>query len=398
MTNLYVSLRCGKINQSTETAMHNHNMRVSETKKENNVDYSRSHLNKLIMGRSDTVKAVNERIEEIVPRKVRADANRILEFVISASPEYFYDFEKLNITRKQWDSLTPVNDKNYHNKVKKVFETLDQKKLDQFTEKVKEFCKQEFGENLINCVLHLDEKTPHFHIAITPIVKNSLTAKKYFTPITAKGWQDKIGDLCAPLGLLRGEENDKKHESLKDNRLKQAVKNGYRKGYKAGYKKALANSDRFANKVENFMRPGQLEANQVEIENLKKNEIKLKETLKEAQQDRYRVIDKNRNLQRELRKYEPIEKLKPSVLEPQKATKEALSTIKPQTTAPIIVTPSSDSVAGAEASLNEALSNLKNAELKHGINSPQAINARVAVQRAKEALNRANEARSKPKI
>src|SRR5690606_7036913 len=119
-----------------------------------------------------------ERIEGKIPRKVREDANRVLEFVISASPEYFYDFDKLNITREQWDSLTPTNDPKYHEKVRLVFQTLNIERLNQFTEQVKEFCQIEFGENLINCVLHLDEKTPHFHIAVTPIMGTVIPPQK----------------------------------------------------------------------------------------------------------------------------------------------------------------------------------------------------------------------------
>lgn len=228
---MYVSLRCGKVKQSAETALHNHNMRASETKKESNVDYDRSHLNKIILGKKNTVKAVNERVDNKVKRKVKADANRVLEFVFSASPEYFYDFEKLGLTRETWDNLTPDYDKDYHQKIKKAFNTLDQKKLDDFTSSVKEFCQQEFGDNLINLVLHMDEKTPHFHCVVTPIIDDRLTSKEYFTPTKAKQWQTSFAKKCEHLGLHRGESNENKHQTIKEGRIKSAEKRAYNHAY-----------------------------------------------------------------------------------------------------------------------------------------------------------------------
>lgn len=397
---LYVSLRCGKIKQSAETAMHNHNMRASQTKQESNVDYSRTRLNRLILGRGDTVKAVNERITEKVPRKVREDASRVLEFVISASPEYFYDFDKLNITREQWDSLTPTNDPKYHEKVRHVFQTLNQERLNQFTEQVKEFCRIEFGDNLINCVLHLDEKTPHFHIAVTPIMGTSLTAKKYFTPGRARVWQDRLGRMCEPLGLSRGQPSDKQHQTLQEHRFKKAEGRGYRKGYRKGQEvgksQALADSNRFSNKVQNFFKAGKINEQKQKIEALTKEVGKLQNQLQEAREDRRRTISINQELRRQIKKCQPAPKPEP----------------KPENTQPVEKAPQgekykpahslsepvyTDSVAGAEMALNQALSNLRRVELLHGLNSPQAVMARVKVNRAIEALNRAKEAGAKPK-
>jgi len=397
---LYVSLRCGKIKQSAETAMHNHNMRASQTKQESNVDYSRTRLNRLILGRVDTVKAVNERITEKVPRKVREDASRVLEFVISASPEYFYDFDKLNITREQWDSLTPTNDPKYHEKVRHVFQTLNQERLNQFTEQVKEFCRVEFGDNLINCVLHLDEKTPHFHIAVTPIMGTSLTAKKYFTPGRARVWQDRLGRMCEPLGLSRGQPSDKQHQTLQEHRFKKAegrgYRQGYRKGQKAGKSQALADSNRFSNKVQNFFKAGKINEQEQEIGALKKEVGKLQSQLQEAREDRRRTISINQELRRQIKKCQPAPRPEPKPENTQPIT-EAPQTEKYKPALSLSEPAYTNSVAGAEMALNQALSNLRRVELLHGLNSPQAVMARVKVNRAIEALNRAKEAGAKPK-
>ena len=103
-------LRVEKINQGTETAAHNHNLRASKTKKESNVDYSKSHLNKIILGSRNTVATINEKVEQRTnTKKLRDDANRAVEFVLSASPEHFYDFEKVGMTREEWNDLIPSN-------------------------------------------------------------------------------------------------------------------------------------------------------------------------------------------------------------------------------------------------------------------------------------------------
>lgn len=397
---LYVSLRCGKIKQSAETAMHNHNMRASQTKEEKNIDYSRTRLNRLILGRVDTLKAVNERIRQKVPRKVREDASRVLEFVISASPEYFYDFEKLNITREQWDSLTPTKDPKYHEKVRLVFQTLNKEKLSQFTEQVKEFCQIEFGDNLINCVLHLDEKTPHFHIAVTPIMGSSLTAKKYFTPARARVWQDRLGRMCEPLGLSRGEPSDKCHQTLSEHRLKKAEGRGYRQGYRkgkeAGKNQALADSNRFSNKVQNFFKAGKIQEQEQEIATLNKRIDDLKNKLSEAVQDRRRTIGINNELRRQIKKCQPAPKPAPQPVNSSNVTEPPREQSKPfiPITEPVNV----DSVGGAETALNQAISDLRRAELLHGLNSPQAVMARIKVNRAIEALNRVKEAGAKRKL
>ena len=50
MMEAFAIIRKQKIDQGTETAAHNHNLRASKTKKkENNVDYSKSHLNEILL-------------------------------------------------------------------------------------------------------------------------------------------------------------------------------------------------------------------------------------------------------------------------------------------------------------------------------------------------------------
>lgn len=225
-------LRIEKIKQSTETAAHNHNLRASNTKKEPNVDYSKSHLNRIILGNRNTVATINEKVEQRTnKKKLRDDANRAVEFVLSASPEHFYDFEKCNMTREEWDNLIPSNFKDnmqaYWKRVNEVKSTLKHDETKKWLADAKEWMQKEFGENVINAVVHFDEKTPHIHLMVVPMVKGKLTAKDFFTPDNAKKWQT---SYALATGLKRGVASEKKHEALKDAEVNKAKQEARKEG------------------------------------------------------------------------------------------------------------------------------------------------------------------------
>ena len=228
----FAVLRVEKINQGTETAAHNHNLRASNTKKEPNVDYSKSHLNRILLGSRNTVATINEKVEQRTnKKKLRDDANRAVEFVLSASPEHFYDFEKCNMTREEWDNLIPSNFKDnmqaYWKRVNEVKSTLKHDETKKWLENSKEWMQKEFGENVINAVVHFDEKTPHIHLLCVPMVKGKLTAKDFFTPDNAKKWQT---SYALATGLKRGVASEKKHEALKDAEINKAKQEARKEG------------------------------------------------------------------------------------------------------------------------------------------------------------------------
>ncbi len=225
-------LRIEKIKQSTETAAHNHNLRASNTKKEPNVDYSKSHLNRIILGNRNTVATINEKVEQRTnKKKLRDDANRAIEFVLSASPEHFYNFEKVGMTREEWDNLIPANFKGnmqaYWKRVDEVKSTLKHDETKKWLADAKEWMQKEFGENVINAVVHFDEKTPHIHLMVVPMVKGKLTAKDFFTPDNAKKWQT---SYALATGLKRGVASEKKHEALKDAEVNKAKQEARKEG------------------------------------------------------------------------------------------------------------------------------------------------------------------------
>lgn len=228
----FAVLRVEKINQGTETAAHNHNLRASNTKKEPNVDYSKSHLNRIILGNRNTVATINEKVEQRTnKKKLRDDANRAVEFVLSASPEHFYDFEKCNMTREEWDNLIPANFKDnmqaYWKRVNEVKSTLKHDETKKWLTDAKDWMQKEFGENVINAVVHFDEKTPHIHLLCVPMVKGKLTAKDFFTPDNAKKWQT---SYALATGLKRGVASEKKHEALKDAEVNKAKQEARKEG------------------------------------------------------------------------------------------------------------------------------------------------------------------------
>ncbi|MEG1136883.1 MAG: MobV family relaxase [Anaerovoracaceae bacterium] len=233
----FAILRAEKISQEKETAVHNHNLRASSTKKENNIDYKKSHLNKLILGDSHTVKKINEKIDALgQKKKMRSNINRAVELVLSASPEHFYDFEKSGMTREEWDKLIPANFEGrmdqYWSRLNEVKSHLKIDNLKQWLEDSKNWVVQEFGDNIVNVIAHFDEKTPHLHMVCTPIVNGRLSARDFYTPEKARHWQ---ASYALATGLKKGISSDKKHEDLKSKNFEAGKLEGYDLGRIEGY-------------------------------------------------------------------------------------------------------------------------------------------------------------------
>lgn len=118
------------------------------------LDPSRSHLN-ITIGAADRpalFKAIKERIATTT-RKPRPDANRIIENVFTASPEYFQGM--------------PYEDQKAY-----LLHCV-------------EFSKAVYGaENIVGAYLHFDEKTPHVHVLAVPIETSTRTTKTTSRQIT----------------------------------------------------------------------------------------------------------------------------------------------------------------------------------------------------------------------
>ena len=166
-----------------------HHLR-EEPAKVKGLDPSRTHLN-ITIGAPDRralFKAVKARIATAT-RKPRPDANRVVELVATASPEFF-------------------TNKSYEEQKAYLLECVD-------------FAKEQFGaENVVGAYLHFDERTPHAHILCVPLETSIRTTKKMAREITTLNasyymggnermvkWQDDFVQFVQAKGhdLKRGE-------------------------------------------------------------------------------------------------------------------------------------------------------------------------------------------------
>lgn len=219
----YAVLRCDKVKGAGVATVHNHNQRKYENENAENVDFSRTHLNNLVLGSGNTHEQIKLNLLQLESKKaIRKDANVILEFVFSASPEFFYK----NLDKEEFDKMTMKANKLELQQI--FFNQLDKEKLELFKKSVCEFIdsKPEFKNNVVNLTMHLDEKTPHLHLELTPIIENRLTAKKFFTPSNARSWQDDFHKclMANNLELERGKEfSPAVHQTLAEYRSNELV-------------------------------------------------------------------------------------------------------------------------------------------------------------------------------
>ena len=150
----YVILRTDKYKtRDTIAGLVGHHLRIPGSKLDN-VDLSRSHLN-VVIGAHDRAsfnKAVRDRMATCT-RKPRPDANKVVEMMLGASPEFF-------------------EGKSYEEQKAYLYDCLD-------------FAKQFFGEaNIVGAYMHFDEKTPHLSVLAVPIETSMRKTKKMEREVT----------------------------------------------------------------------------------------------------------------------------------------------------------------------------------------------------------------------
>lgn len=190
----------GKIHSHTKGVAAAHNHRLSTTPQPN-INSALTHLNRYSAkdGASSMVDKINARL----PDKRRKDAVEAIELIMSASPAFFdaieTDREKLNGHPKfrQW-----------------VKDTID-------------WVKKEFGQNVVDISLHMDEKTPHLHVVTMPLVDGRLCAKEVMSRANLIRRHDDYAAAMGKYGLERGvsiSESGVKPETLKEGRRKKLEK------------------------------------------------------------------------------------------------------------------------------------------------------------------------------
>ena len=163
-----------------------------------NADAKRTHLNRELIkfpqGVANRTEAIQYRIEHAdLHRKVGKNQTKAIRIILTGTHEQMMKLQR-------------------------------EGKLDQWIKANLSWLKETFGEeNLVSCVLHMDEKTPHLHATIVPIVtterkrKEREGDKKYATKsgprlsaddVMARGklfqYQNTYAVTMKPFGLQRG--------------------------------------------------------------------------------------------------------------------------------------------------------------------------------------------------
>lgn len=183
---MYQVVRVKKRKATAIGAMQFHNLRQYKTVAPN-IDGEKSKSNVVLIECDNFASAINKRVEEIQSqqkRKIRKDCPRALEYVISASSEFF-------------ESATEKEKSDYFNKSL-------------------EYLKSRHGnENVISAVIHNDETTPHMHVVVVPVKDKKLNPKHYCDKFELQRLHSEFNDSVGrTFGLSRGEQSDRQHQSV----------------------------------------------------------------------------------------------------------------------------------------------------------------------------------------
>ena len=187
----YAILRTAKLKTfGNIAASASHNFRERETL---NADPERTHLN--IHNGANSSDEVTAKVKSLLPEKFRSDAVLCIEYLITASPEFFENGEQ---------------------------------NLDYF-ERARDWLVNKHGEkNIVYSGIQLDEKTPHMVAYVVPIdAKGKLNAKHFLggREILRNMQTDFAKEVGQKFGLERGIEGSKmEHENIQAHytKLKQA--------------------------------------------------------------------------------------------------------------------------------------------------------------------------------
>lgn len=188
----YAILRHAKIKAPLMGAAVAHNHRTSSVEKVNIVA-SRTPLNQVLKAEGTVAERLANKLKGLTT-KVRKDAVVAVELVLSATPEWF-------------DELTTDRAALHGHP-----------KFRAWANESMAWARREFGKNIIDVALHMDEKSPHMHVLAVPLTKDGrLCAKEITSRSEMIRRQDSYAKALQGLGLSRGEpakETKRKHIKL----------------------------------------------------------------------------------------------------------------------------------------------------------------------------------------
>ncbi|EBM0572634.1 TPA: plasmid recombination protein [Salmonella enterica] len=193
---MYSIIRKQSHKKTAITTVNNHNMRLSI---EENIDPKKSHLNRLLIGSDNTRKDIMGYIEANDIKIRNKDTIVFNEFILTASPEFFFDKNGKRKSRSEYKS-------DLDDWIKTQIEYLN---------------KSEYGI-CVNAVLHLDESTPHIHAIVLPIKDGKLNNKSFWRGKNSYSRLiDSYNKANKKYGLKRGEKAEETlitHTTLKEYR------------------------------------------------------------------------------------------------------------------------------------------------------------------------------------
>lgn len=202
-----------------------------------NADASRSYLNKEMIAYPDGIKnrtsAIQHRLDNAkLKRKIGTNQVRAIRIMLSGTHETMKTIEK-------------------------------NRQLDHWCDDNLKWLKETFGEeNLVSAVLHMDEKTPHIHATVIPIVSGERRKAKKENTDSYKKKNQNSNRLCADDVMAR---NKLKH--YQNTYATVMAKYGLRRGIEGSEAKHISTSE--------YYRDLHLQNQQLEQEkNIKQSELK----------------------------------------------------------------------------------------------------------------------------
>ena len=194
----YAILRFAKYKGPEISHIESHNERTKEKYASNpDVDTSRSHLNFHLATPERKYRAEAEKQIAEAGCRTRSDSVRVVEALVTASPEFFKGKKKSEV-------------KAY------------------FTEALDFIQKYQSKDTIISAVVHMDEKTPHMHLCFVPLTEDKRLSAKEIVGNKKKltWWQDEFWKHMVKKypDLERGESaSETSHTHIPPRLFKEAV-------------------------------------------------------------------------------------------------------------------------------------------------------------------------------
>ena len=181
-----MSLAVCRIAKLKQSNLAGSEMHVSRRRSTPNADRDRSPQNRSLIIGNDQSRSLTDLVATKIALThqgaVRSNAVHAVEFLLSASPEYF----------------RPNNPTDYG--------VYDPARLDAWAKANVEWLQREYGDRIVKAELHLDEATPHIHAYLVPIdERGQLNCRGIFGERKNMfALQDSYAAAMEPLGIERG--------------------------------------------------------------------------------------------------------------------------------------------------------------------------------------------------